>query len=401
MNSTTEEGESGGQAGFVVELGSLGSYLAQLPDRRCARGKRYALWQVCVLAVLAKLSGEDHAYGMAQWVQKRAAKLGPLLGLGLRMPCHNTYRRVLGQWVCTTELEAQVKAFLLAQSAQGGKSVLIAFDGKTLRGTIPTGDSHGVHLLAAYVPDSGVVLVQVAMESKENEIVAAPRVLAQLDLREKIVVADAMHTQRALSAQVVAAGGDYIWLVKDNQPQLHADIEHLFQPEACIKGFSALPTDFQTARTFDKSHGREEERILTTSSLLLGYLDWPGCAQVFKLERNTRIRATGKVRHDMFRHEIVYGITSLNPQQAGPARLNHAVRSYWQIENGLHYRRDKTLHEDATRFNNKTLAQNFATLNNLVIALARRTGWRYLPDARRHFDANLLETFALLCSAPT
>ncbi len=160
MNSTTEEGESGGQAGFVVELGSLGSYLAQLPDRRCARGKRYALWQACVLAVLAKLRGEDHAYGMAQWVQKRAAKLGPLLGLGLRMPCHNTYRRVLGQWVCTTELEAQVKAFLLAQSAQGGKSVLIAFDGKTLRGTIPTGDSHGVHLLAAYVPDSGVVLVQ-------------------------------------------------------------------------------------------------------------------------------------------------------------------------------------------------------------------------------------------------
>lgn len=401
MNSTTEGDESGWQAGFVVEVGSLGSYLAQLPDRRCARGKRYALWQVCVLAVLAKLSGEDHAYGMAQWVQKRGAVIGPLLGLGRRMPCHNTYRRVLGQWVHTAELEAQVRTFLLTQSRQEGQDVLIALDGKTLRGTIPRGASQGVHLLAAYLPDTGVVLVQVAVECKENEIVAAPRVLEQLDLRDKIVVADAMHTQRALSAQVVEAGGDYIWLVKDNQSQLHADIEHLFQPESCTKGFSRVPTDFQTARTFDKGHGREEERILTTSSLLTGYLDWPGCAQVFKLERRTRIRATGKVRQDTLRHEIVYGITSLNAQQAAPAHLNHHVRSYWQIENGLHYRRDKTLHEDATRFSNKTLAHNFATLNNLVIAIARRHGWRYLPDARRHFNANLAETFALLCRAPT
>ena len=246
-----------------------------------------------MLALLAKLSGENHAYGIAQWAQKRSAALGLLLGLGKRMPCHNTYRRVLGEWVRTAEFEAQVTAFLCEH---GGQSVLIALDGKTLRGTIPTGASQGVHLLAAYLPDEGVVLQQVAVEGKENEIVAAPRVLERLDLRDKIVVADAMHTQRALSTQVIAAGGDYIWLVKDNQPQLHADIEHLFRPESCSKGFSPVPTDFQTSRTFDKGHGRQEERILTTSSLLEGYLDWPGCAQVFKLERRTRIQATGKLR---------------------------------------------------------------------------------------------------------
>ena len=96
------------------------------------------------------------------------------------------------------------------------RSVLIVFDGKTLRGTIPTGQSQGVHLLAAYLPAEGIVLVQVAVANKEHEIVAAPKVLASLDLRGKIVIGDAMHTQRELSVQVLAADGDYIWLVKAN-----------------------------------------------------------------------------------------------------------------------------------------------------------------------------------------
>lgn len=402
MDFTTGGEKSGGESSLVIEIGSLSCHLGQLPDRRKARGKRYQLWQVCILALLAKLCGEDHIYGMAQWAQQRGKILGPLLGLGDRMPCHNTYRRVLRDWVSTTEFDAQVNAFLRKQS---GQSVLIALDGKTLRGTIPPGGSQGVHLLSAYLPDEGVVLLQVAVDCKENEIVAAPRLLEQLDLHNKIVVADALHTQRNLSQQVVEAGGDYIWVVKDNQSQLRADIEHLFQPESCRKGFSPVPTDFQTIRTYNTGHGRQEERILTTSSLLNGYLDWPGHVQVFKLERHTCIpaaaRAVGKLRQDKVRHEVVYGITSLTPQQADPARLNQLVRSYWQIENGLHYRRDKSLREDATHFSNKSLAQNFATLNNLVVALVRRSGWRYLPEARRHFAANLLAALALLVPLPT
>lgn len=402
MDFTTGGEGRGGEGCLVIEVGSLSSHFGQLADRRSARGKRYQLWQVCVLALLAKVCGEDHIYGMAQWAQERGELLGPLLGLAGRMPCHNTYRRVLGRWVNTAEFDAQASAFLRAQS---GGSVLLALDGKTLRGTIPSGGSQGVHLLAAYLPDEGVVLLQVAVDCKENEIVAAPRLLEQLDLHDKIVVADALHTQRALSRQVVEAGGDYIWLVKDNQSQLQADIEHLFQPESCRKGFSPVSTDFQTVRTYDKGHGRQEERILTTSSLLNGYLDWPRYAQVFQLERHTHIpapaRAVGKLRQDRVRQETVYGITSLTPLQADPARLNQLVRSYWQIENGLHYRRDKSLHEDATHFSNKTLAQNFATLNNLVVALIRRSGWRYLPQARRHFAANLLDAFALLARSPS
>ena len=379
MNYNTPCGELAWlETGCVVDMDSLVAYFERLPDQRCARGKRYRLAQVCLLATLAKLSGEDHPLGIAQWAHVRQPVLGPLLGLAKRMPCHNTYRRILADAVAVADLDQHVGAFLSQQVA--GRQVLIALDGKTLRGTIPSGSSQGVHLLAAYVPAQGIVLVQVAVAHKENEIVAAPKVLASLDLRGKIVVGDAMQTQRELSLQILAAEGDYVWLAKDNQPTLRSDIEQWFAPESHVKGFSPAPKDFQTARTVEKGHGRQEERTITTSSLLNEYLTWPGVAQVFKLERRAVNLTTGEVRH-----EVVYGLTSLAADEAPPKRLMSLIRQYWGIENGLHYRRDKSLHEDATRMRNANQAQNLAAINNLVVGLLLAQGWRSLPEARRYY----------------
>jgi predicted transposase YbfD/YdcC len=395
MHYSTPDGDATWlETGCVVDLDSLASHFERLPDQRCARGKRYRLADVCILATLAKLSGEDHPLGMAQWAQLRQPILGPLLGLPKRLPCHNTYRRVLGDGVAPTKLDEQVSAFL-RQPKGAGHSVLIVVDGKAVRGTIPSGQSQGVHLLAAYLPAEGIVLVQVAVANKENEIVAAPKVLASLDLRGKIIMGDAMHTQRELSVQIMEGGGDYIWLAKDNQPTLRRDIEQWFAPESHVKGFSPTAKDFQAARTVDKGHGRHEERTLTTSSMLNAYLDWPGVAQVFKLERRTTYLATGAVRH-----EVVYGLTSLPADKAAPKRLLSLIRQYWGIENGLHYRRDKSLHEDATRTRNANLAQNLAALNNLVVGLVLTRGWRYLPEARRFYASSLPAALQLVFRKP-
>jgi predicted transposase YbfD/YdcC len=392
--STHEAAAAWPETGFAVDMASLYAYFEQLPDRRCARGKRYQLAQICALATLAKLCGEDSPWGMAQWAQERQQVLGALWPLPRRLPCHNTYRRVLGQGVAALDLQQHLTAFLCAQRG-AGHSVLIALDGKTLRGTIPSGASQGVHLLAAYLPAEGIVLLQVAVESHENEIVAAPKVLAGLDLRGKIVIGDAMQTQRELSAQIIAAEGDYIWYVKDNQPQLHADIAQWFAPETHIKGFSPVPKDFQTARSVTKGHGRREEQTLTTSSLLNPYLDWPGVAQVFQLQRRTVNTHTGQERQ-----QVVYGLTSLSAQASSPERLNSLVRQYWRIENSLHYRRDKSLHEDATRMSDPSLAQNMATLNNLIVGLVLQQGWRYLPTARRHYNGCLEDALQLIFGPP-
>ena len=99
--------------------------------------------------------------------------------------------------------------------------------------------------------------------------------LGQLDLTGMLITGDAMFTQRALSIQIVEGGGDYLWIVKDNQPSLRDDIELLFEEEYVSAGWSAPAVDFTLARSVDGGHGRIEERVLTASSMLADYSDWP------------------------------------------------------------------------------------------------------------------------------
>ncbi len=169
------------EEGCVFDAGSLYAQFERLVDKRHARGKRYRLELVLILVVLAKLSGEDQPSGIAEWVRLRTEPLREALAVSRpSLPSHNTYRRVLGEAVAVAELQALVSQFL-TQPADAGQSVLIAIDGKTLRGSIPSGQTRGIHLLAAYLPAEGIVLMQVAVESKENEISAAPKVLKTLD----------------------------------------------------------------------------------------------------------------------------------------------------------------------------------------------------------------------------
>jgi predicted transposase YbfD/YdcC len=252
-----------------------------------------------------------------------------------------------------------------------------------------------LHLLAAFLPGEGWVVVQVEVECKENEIVAAPPVLKALDLRGKIVTGDALLAQRELSVQIVAGGGDYVWTIKGNHAQLHQDIATLFEPEKCVKGFSPTRKDARTARTTEKAHGRLEQRTLTVSSDLKGYLDWPAAEQVFKLERHFQRMKDGKITH-----EVVYGVTSLTAQEAGPQRLLAIVRSHWQIENALHYRRDETLREDWCHLRLGHAPRMMAALNNLVLGLLLRRGVKNVPEARRAYAANWPEAMRLIVCRP-
>jgi predicted transposase YbfD/YdcC len=381
--------------GTVFDLGGLYTEFDKLSDTRKARGKRYRLALVLLLVVLAKLCGEDRPYGIAQWLTARTRSLIAMLGLSChRLPSHNTYRRVLRKAVDVAQLQQAVTRFL-RRDPTAERSVLVTIDGKTLRGSLAPGQDQAVHLLAAYLPAEGIVLMQVAVASGENELSAAPRVLQSLDLRGKVVMGDAMFTQRQLSVQIVEAGGDYIWLAKDNQPSLREAIAQLFVPPTRTPGWGVPRDDFRTARQQHKGHGRLEERILTSSELLNDYLDWPYVAQVFRLERHRT-----KLKDGTEQTEVVYGLTSLSRQKADATRLLTLVRDYWGMENRLHYRRDATLHEDATRMTHPTLAQAMATFNNLTIGLVTQHGWRYLPEARRYYDANPTAALALLLQPP-
>lgn len=370
--------------GLLLNVGLLFERLKGLADARHARGKRYSLALVLVVIILGKLSGEDTPYGIAEWARMRRAQLAQAFALKrVATPGHNTIRRVLGSAVEAAAVEREVQHFL--HEAYGGQqSILVVLDGKTLRGTIATGQTQGLHLLAAYLPSEGVVLLQVAVESKENEISAAPRLLASLDLRGRVVCGDAMFTQRNLSVDVLAQGADYIWFLKENQPQLLEDATQFFVAPRKAPGWHATPLPQEMAQTSTKGHGRLEVRTLTVIPDEGAYLDWPGLQQVFKLERRVTHLRSGTTRH-----EVVYGITSLSPHHVSAHQLLDWTRAYWGIENGLHYRRDKTLQEDATRMSNRRQAHALAVINNFVVGLSKTLGFDNLAAARRFFNAKL------------
>jgi predicted transposase YbfD/YdcC len=376
---------------FTFEVGSLYDYLQQMKDARKSRGIRYELPVILLLVVLAKLCGEDTPFGVADWVNNRSEWLRTVLSLTYsRFPHHSTYRRIME----THEEELdRVTTNFLVQLSEKKPCEIVVIDGKTLRGTITPADPFGVHVLTAFLPEVGIALKQLPVEKeKENEIVVAPKLLAGLNLQGKIVLGDAMQTQRALSSQIVDASGNFVWIVKDNQKLTRQAIELLFAPEQPKPGQGCPAMDFQTAKTFDANHGRSEERTVTVSSMLNNYLDWPSVQQVFRLDRQFTHATTGKVHQ-----ESQFGITSLMANQANPEKMLELVRAEWGIENKLHFRRDVTFREDKTRMTRKPIARAMAIINNLVIALFNKQGFSNHAQARRIFCAKPASALELVC----
>ena len=382
--------------GMVFEINSLSDYLEKINDQRKPKGVRYSLANIILLMLLAKMGGEDNPTGMADWIAERKEELIELLKLPRkRVPHHTTYRRILQQVIEPEHFE-EIMGEYQRSRAKDKKEVVVSIDGKTLRGTIPGGELRGVHLLAAYLPGTGLVLMEIAVDKKENEIVVAPQVLKALDLTGKIVIGDAMHAQRQVSIQIVEAGGDFIWTIKGNQSRTQWAIQRLFANEvANLKKGLPLSRQFQAARQpTGKAPGRIEKSSILVSQELNEYLDWPHVAQVFRVER--------EIWHDHAQRQtrqVAYGLTSLTPQQANPRRLLDLVRDYWGIENGLHYRRDMVLHEDRTRSLVGHTGHNLAIINNLVISLCLSNGLKNVAKARRSFSAKPHRALQLICTA--
>jgi predicted transposase YbfD/YdcC len=383
------------ETGLIFEIGSLYTYFQRVTDTRKPKGKLYTLAHLLVLMMLAKLAGEDRPSGIADWVAHRIEQLyGMKVVPKARAPSHMTYRRVLQDTLQPEELEDLISEYQ-QNRLEDGEEVVFSMDGKTLKGTIPPGELRGTHLLSIFVPQQGLVLVEAEVDRKENEIVVAPKILQQVNLSGAIVIGDAMHAQRQASAQIVEAGGDYVWTVKGNQPRTEWAIEKLFVHEVCnLKKGAPLSKHCRRGWKVHKGHGRVEKRTILVSTELNDYLDWPYVAQVFRLER--------EVWHEKYQgrtRQVVYGLTSLAPDKTSPEKLLTLTRQYWGIENGLHYRRDVTLHEDSTRLTTGNSGHSMAILNNLIIGLCLDHGFDNLAKARRLFAAKPDLALELLTSS--
>jgi predicted transposase YbfD/YdcC len=368
---------------FLFSPHSLYAHLLTLTDPRDPRGVRYPLAVLLTIATLAKLAAQNSPRAIADWARLRAP-LADLFALDRpTMPHPTTWNRIFGAAIDPQQFARVVADFLLAATTLPAHGT-----GKRRRGTIAGGMTRGVHLLAAYLPARGIVLIEV-VDGKANEIVAAREALALIDVQGCVVTGDAMFAQRELSRQIRRKGGDDLWCVKENQERLYEEIATLFTPPP----LPALPDDFLSGRSVDTAHGRYEERRLTASTLLVGYTTWPAAQQVFRLERRTLMEdGTG-------RESVAYGITSLPRTAADAERLLALARGHWGIENGLFYRRDVTLGEDRSQLRRGNGPQVLATLNDLTVGLLLREGHRNAAAGRRIYAAFPLHVFNLLTAA--
>lgn len=360
---------------------SLMELLEGLHDPRRPQGKRHPLPALLALAVVGMLAGMTSYEAIVQYGKERGGEFLKLLGFTSKWGlCKATYSRVFRR-IDVADFEARVGQWIRGRIGPGDAPHL-ALDGKTARGS-RDGETPGVHLVSAYAPDVKAVLAQLRVDAKTNEHKAALELLGVLPLKGKIVTGDAMFTHRDICAAVIGGGGDYVLPVKENQPTLAQDIAAAFaEPEA---GLSPPPearrqAEVERACEVDKGHGRLERRSIEITSSLGEYLgsDWPGCAQVFRLERQRR---TG----EKVETEVVLGITSLSRERAGAEVLLGLTRGHWGIENGLHGVRDGTLREDASRIRKGAATQTMAVLRNIAVFLFHRLGHRSAAAATRHY----------------
>jgi hypothetical protein len=201
--------------------------LDAVPDHRSSQGRRHSLGAILSLSVCAMLCGARSLYAIAQWGRDHGVATGQLLGFQPgKTPCVATLHRVFKD-LDADAFEAVLREWLTSSGVDPGE--VLSLDGKTLRG-IHGEEIAGVHLVSAYATRSGAVLAQVAAPGKGQELAAAKTVLSQLPLEDRVVVADALLTQREVCRQIVAGGGDYLLPLKDNQPALRRDLMEAFSP---------------------------------------------------------------------------------------------------------------------------------------------------------------------------
>jgi predicted transposase YbfD/YdcC len=372
---------------MIAQPQPLIEVFAELPDFRGCRGKRHPLPAILSLACCAMLCGTRSYSAIAEWGRNYGTRIAQALGFTHNTPCAATLHRIfrhLDRDAVEAKLGAWAEGVVVSTlPAQEGGEAAVALDGKTLRGSRKQG-APGVHLLSAMAHHLGLTLAQQAVDDKTNEITQVETVLRQLVLPGRVFTMDALLTQRQVAQTIVAGGGDYVMIVKENQRHLLSDIELVFTlPPAGDRQ--------ETARTVDSGHGRIEQRNITTSEALVGYTDWPGLAQVFELGRYVMTQKTGEERV-----EVVYGVTSLRPERVTPGQLLAFVRGHWHIENKSHWVRDVTFDEDRSQVRCGNIPHVMAALRNTAIGLLRWAGHTNIAAACRRLAAQPAQALALI-----
>jgi predicted transposase YbfD/YdcC len=346
---------------------SIQEHFADLPDPRRAQGRRHRLSDMIVIAVTAVICCADSWADVADFGNAKRKWFETFLDLPHGIPCCDTFERVFAR----LDPDGFERCFMswsaaLANSS-GGK--LVAIDGKRIRRSFGHAWDHSTatHMVSAFAQENATVLGQLAVDCKENEIIAIPRLLELLDLSGAVVTIDAMGCQTQIAANITEKGGDYVLAVKENQPALHDALKRNLD-EMILEKFAGVRHGF--AEEVEGDHGRIETRKAWVTDQLEDWLDADQRARWKDLCSVAVVESTRDLPLQPLSVERRYFISSLAGIDA--QAMARCVRGHWSVENKLHWVLDVSFGEDQARQRKDHSAQNFSRLRRIALNLLRR-----------------------------
>jgi predicted transposase YbfD/YdcC len=331
---------------------------SEVEDPRIDRNKKHLLTDIIVIVLCGVLSGVDDFEHIEEFASLREEWFRKFLPLPNSIASHDTMNRVFAR-IDTKQFEAAFVAWMedVVRLTDGE---IVAFDGKTIRGSFDRSAAKSpIHLVSAWASNNGVVLGQVRVEDKSNEITAIPRLLEMLDLKGCLVTIDAMGCQREIAQKIIDSDADYTLALKGNQKTLHRDVEAVF----AAADLTALGNEAMRTKV-DHGHGRQELRqyfLIDDVKALQKTRDWPGLKSI-GLVRTIRMGSTTSVEDRYY----------INSYSGDVARFAAAARGHWGIESGLHWSLDVSFDEDASRVRKGHGAANLSFMRRAALNMLRR-----------------------------
>lgn len=365
----------------ITRVGSIKKHFRRLPDPRVVGRSRHLLIDIVVMAVCAVIGDCDDWSDIAQFAKKREPWFRRFLKLPGGIPTHDTFERVFAaldvrafQRCCVAWLHAAANLVGVGH---------IAIDGKTMRGSA-SAKLGPLHVVSAWATQAHLILGQVAVDTKSNEITAIPPLLELLDLNGALVTIDAMGCQKEIAQKIVDGGGDYVLAVKGNQGHLLEDIQATVEQALDGNLGNGVVTEYTTR---EEGHGRHEERTYVVIHHVEGLRDrkaWPGVTTVGMCccERTVEGKVSGEVHY------------FIGSRRMGVRKYAKVLRHHWGIENNLHWQLDISFGEDQSRIQDRHGAETFGLLRKMALCLLKQNSLKTSIARKRKaaaLDTNYLQ----------
>jgi len=346
---------------------SLIAHFKDLPDPRLDRTKDHDLIDILVIAICTLLCAGESFNDMEDFGKAKQDWFKTFLGLRSGIPSHDTFNRLFAALDPKAFLDCFLRWTQSLRQAVGQE--IVALDGKALRRAL-NGDGSVKYVVSAWAEDNGLVLGQLKVTAKSNEITALPELLRVLELSGCIVTVDAMGTQKKIAKEIVEADADYVLALKGNHETVHEEVKSFLEEIVAEKAAPPVRPSLAAARlaeleTVEKDHGRIETRRYYQSAELAWFADrtqWASLRSVGMVEAIREIGAHRTVERRYYLSSLPLGVET----------FARAVRGHWGVENKLHWVLDVQMREDQSRARAGYAAENLATLRRLALNLLKR-----------------------------